>query len=257
MKRSIVLTGIMAQREKLKKVLFDSEFDLFKMKILELQREKGRDGNEGNEEKLERIQEEIHEQQPSTSGINDSEFILLKQQQSSSRRNSSNLDFIKDDKTIQRNIELWNSATLITSTTLSLPTTSGDDSSELEKIAATDSNSIIDGRYQFKRKHGCRYNAPTPRNLLNERQQHLSMLNDELSTFRCFSARFTQEVCNEPVNEAPTQRLRGFVGRRIGRGGRQIIDLFYLPSNSSTPPPLLPPPTNSRNTERISSAKNV
>uniref|UniRef100_A0A915NA68 Enhancer of polycomb-like protein n=1 Tax=Meloidogyne javanica TaxID=6303 RepID=A0A915NA68_MELJA len=88
------------------------------------------------------------------------------------------------------NIELWNSATLITSTTLSLPTTSGDDSSELEKIAATDSNSIIDGRYQFKRKHGCRYNAPTPRNLLNERQ-HLSMLNDELSTFRCFSARFS------------------------------------------------------------------
>uniref|UniRef100_A0A914MT21 Enhancer of polycomb-like protein n=1 Tax=Meloidogyne incognita TaxID=6306 RepID=A0A914MT21_MELIC len=257
MKRSIVLTGIMAQREKLKKVLFDSEFDLFKMKILGLQREKGRKEEKNEEEKLERIEEEIQQQQqPSTSGINDSEFILLKQQQqSSSRRNSSNLDFIKDDKTIQRNIELWNSATLITSTTLSLPTTSGDDSSELEKIAATDSNSIIDGRYQFKRKHGCRYNAPTPRNLLNERQQHLSMLNDELSTFRCFSARFTQEVCNEPVNEIPTQRLRGFVGRRIGRGGRQIIDLFYLPSNSSTPP--LPPPTNSRNTERISSAKNV
>nr|CAD2183022.1 unnamed protein product [Meloidogyne enterolobii] len=240
MKRSIVLTGIMAQREKLKK--------------------KREERRKNEEEKLERIEEEIQQQQqPSTSGINDSEFILLKQQQqSSSRRNSSNLDFIKDDKTIQRNIELWNSATLITSTTLSLPTTSGDDSSELEKIAATDSNSIIDGRYQFKRKHGCRYNAPTPRNLLNERQQHLSMLNDELSTFRCFSARFTQEVCNEPVNEIPTQRLRGFVGRRIGRGGRQIIDLFYLPSNSSTPPPLLlPPPTNSRNTERISSAKNV
>uniref|UniRef100_A0A915LUW9 Uncharacterized protein n=1 Tax=Meloidogyne javanica TaxID=6303 RepID=A0A915LUW9_MELJA len=128
--------------------------------------------------------------------IDDFEHIIEKLEISSqndiirpSRRNSSNLDFIKDDKTIQRNIELWNSATLITSTTLSLPTTSGDDSSELEKIAATDSNSIIDGRYQFKRKHGCRYNAPTPRNLLNERQQHLSMLNDELSTFRCFSAR--------------------------------------------------------------------
>jgi len=108
MKRSIVLTGIMAQREKLKKVLFDSEFDLFKMKILGLQREKGRKEEKNEEEKLERIEEEIQQQQqPSTSGINDSEFILLKQQQqSSSRRNSSNLDFIKDDKTIQRNIEV-------------------------------------------------------------------------------------------------------------------------------------------------------
>lgn len=242
MKRSIVLTGAMAQREKLKKVLFDSELDLFKMKILELQKQQKK--KEEKTENLMRI-EEI----PSTSGINDQELFLLTQ--NSSRRNSSNIvDFIKDDKTIQRNIELWNSAALITST-LALPSTS-DDSLELEKIAATDSNSIIDGRYQFKRKHGCRYNAPAPRNLLNERQ-HLSTLCDELSTFRCFAARFNQEVYNEPDNEIPTQRV-GFVGRRLGRGGRQIIDLLYLPSNSSTP---LPPPSNSRNTERISSAKNV
>ncbi|KAF7634379.1 Enhancer of polycomb-like protein [Meloidogyne graminicola] len=242
MKRSIVLTGALAQREKLKKELFDTEYDLFKRKIFELQQAR---------KKGEKTVEERREDIPSTSEIiNEKAEQKLLFTQSSSRRSSTAADSVKDDKCLQRNLELWNSASQITSTTLSLPSTS-DDSSELEKIAATENNSCIDGRYQFKRKHGCSYNAPIPRHLLNDRQQ-LNTLCDELSTFRCFTASkglflFTQDVYNPQNNsEIPTQRV-GFVGKRMGRGGRQIIDLFYLPSNYSPPSP--PPTNNSRKTE--------
>ena len=52
--------------------------------------------------------------------------------------------------------------------------TASDDSAEMEKVAAFDKNSSIDGRYQFRRKLGCQYRAALPthnQNLLKDNQK--------------------------------------------------------------------------------------
>lgn len=87
-------------------------------------------------------------------------------------------------------MKLWNSTTLITQAYAAH--TTADDSAEMEKVAAIDKNSIIDGRYQFKRKHGCQYRAaiPAPNLLKNDQKLPPSPTYEELIQLQYMSTKF-------------------------------------------------------------------
>uniref|UniRef100_A0A914IAC8 Enhancer of polycomb-like protein n=1 Tax=Globodera rostochiensis TaxID=31243 RepID=A0A914IAC8_GLORO len=150
---------------------------------------------------------------------------------------------IVDSKCIRRNLELWNSTVTVSPLHPVVFPHTGDDSAEMEKISAVNTNSSIDGRYQFKRKHGCKYRAPVLSTLLNANTNNNQReplqspffaggLHEDggLNEFRCFSTKFTTQIRRDSDNDVCGGRDPevGFVRRRLGRGGRIHIDLMRI-----------------------------
>ncbi|KAI3415919.1 hypothetical protein GPALN_005483 [Globodera pallida] len=243
LKRSIVLATAVVQREKLKLAVVDIEHSMYQLQFT------GRIGNEvvdglrqqwmeqaerllvaAAEEGSARHQQPIAAEEPSSS----STFPSLSESPAAA---------ILDSKCIRRNLELWNSTVTVSPLHPVVFPHTGDDSAEMEKISAVNTNSSIDGRYQFKRKHGCKYRAPVLATLLNantnnnQREPLQSPLfagglheDGGLNEFRCFSTKFTTQIRRDSDNDVCGGRDPevGFVRRRLGRGGRIHIDLMRI-----------------------------
>jgi len=113
----------------------------------------------------------------------------------------------------ERNIALWNSITPVNNTKICPDLHS--DTIEMEKIAAYNINSSADGRYIFKRKIGCHYRASQPGCQYDKTEE---------TPFRQISKIFVTE---DNFQSPEIERKRNFVRRRIGRGGRTVIDLKF------------------------------
>jgi len=121
-----------------------------------------------------------------------------------------------------RNVEIWNAATPLST---NLQTDLRTDNLEMEKIAEYKVSSSVDGRYAFKRKLGCQYHAPLP--ILNNKQRKLEnhSIAHPSPAFRHFSKWAVRNIFEPKRIEIPGNKRLGFVRKRIGRGGRTVIDL--------------------------------
>jgi enhancer of polycomb-like protein len=137
---------------------------------------------------------------------------------------------------LKKNAEVWNG--MVCPTTSSAVTWEASAAADAEKIMQFDVNSQVDGRYAFRRRHGCQYraarscsNTPTESaieaiaNEIHDVTDQKYLPNDDGGT--TFLRALLPYCVMDEANRAP--RI-GIVRRRVGRGGRHVLDLdFDLP----------------------------